>query len=95
MLRARSSDSSKDNDMASQEDNKDTMTTMEHSKALKENITYDRVPEEDMVDYEASLECTSMEINVITFFIDYDTIGNDENVWLRLILFLRKHSSPN
>jgi hypothetical protein len=35
---------------------------------------------EEMVDYKASLKCLGMEINIITFLIIYDIIGNDDNV---------------
>jgi hypothetical protein len=35
---------------------------------------------EDLVDYEASLECTSMDVNVITFFVDCTIVNDDEPV---------------
>jgi hypothetical protein len=35
---------------------------------------------EDIVDYETSPECTCMEVNVITFSIDYTIISDDEPV---------------
>lgn len=35
---------------------------------------------EDMVDYEASPQHEGMEVNMITFFVDYTVIGDDEPV---------------
>jgi hypothetical protein len=75
-LGTRLSSSSRDNTMTPHEGPKDTVTTMDHSEALKERITDEEVSEELMVDYEASLECLGMEINVITFSADYDIIDN-------------------
>jgi hypothetical protein len=60
-------DSSRDDTIASQDDPKGTMTTTDHSKALKENVVEVEVPEKEMVDYEALPEHLGTEINVITF----------------------------
>jgi hypothetical protein len=53
---------------------------MNHSKNLKEKDADEEVPEEEMLDYEVSSERLGMKINVITFSVDYDIIGDDENV---------------
>ena len=74
------SDSSRDPTMASYEDPEDAATTMDHSNGPKENVSNEELPEEEMVDYEASLEPLGMEINVITFSANSNIINNDENV---------------
>jgi hypothetical protein len=43
---------------------------------------HDDLLEEDMVDYETSLEHTGMEFNVITFSVDYAIISDNEPVVL-------------
>jgi hypothetical protein len=59
------SDSSKDTTIALYEDPGDMAATMDYSDAPKENVSEEEVPEEEMVDYEASPEPLGMEINVM------------------------------
>jgi hypothetical protein len=73
-------DSSREPTITSQEDPKDTATTMDHSEASKEKVTEEEVHEEEMVDYEASPKHLGLEINVISFSTDYNIIDNDVNV---------------
>lgn len=35
---------------------------------------------EEMIDYEVSLECLGMDINVIAFSVDYNIVGDDESI---------------
>jgi hypothetical protein len=98
---ARPSDSSKDITMFLHENSKDTTTTMDHSEAPKEKVAEEEVHEEEMVDYEVSPKHLVMEINIFTFYVDNDIIGNDENVMAQFdfrpkeTIFLKPKESVN
>ena len=57
------------------------------------------VEDEELVDYEASLERTNMEINVVLFFDDYWTIPEEETAHLDFgpceAIFLKPKDSDN
>jgi hypothetical protein len=56
-----------------QESSNDTPTPMD-----EDNVEEDDLLGEDLVDYEASPEHLGMDVNVITFSVDYTIIGDDE-----------------
>jgi hypothetical protein len=93
--------SSRDITMFSHEDSKDTTTTMDHSEAPKEKVAEEEVNEEEMVYYEVSPKHLGMEINIFTFYVDYNIIGNDENVMAQFdfrckeTIFLKPKESVN
>jgi hypothetical protein len=81
-----------------QEAHEDTSTVMDEpdGKTAREDVV-----EEDMVDYEASPKNTVIEINVITFSIDYDIISDDElvmaqfNFGPKYVVFTKPKASVN
>lgn len=74
---------------------------MDHSEAPKGKVIEEEVHEEEMVDYEASLKHLGTKINVITFFADYDIIGNDDIVMAQFdfgpkeVVFTKSKESVN
>ena len=60
---------------AHQESSNDTPAPMD-----EDNVEEDDLLGDDLVDYEASPEHPGMDINVITFSVDYTIIGDDEPV---------------
>jgi hypothetical protein len=73
-----------------QEASNDAPTPMD-----EDNVEGDNLLGEALVDYGASLEHLGMDVNVITFSINYTIIGDTEPAVVNLILVLKRPPSPS